>query len=178
MIIKTMVSLQMTMNRTIKFSAEPIRCSMQLLLYAGILYLAGIAVILLLQPQAMFRDDGSWKEFGVGRDPKHHTWMPIWLFAILWAMLSYMIVLIFAGANALPGITTVSEEPLDLDALSPRKRSRALSGLQEAEPGYYMLNVDASGAKGVPKYVYLGPSAPNLIYNQGTPTKVESSNDK
>ena len=151
---------------------------MQLLLYAGILYLAGIAVILLLQPQAMFRDDSSWKEFGVGRDPKHYTWMPIWLFAILWAMLSYMIVLIFAGANALPGITTVNEEPLDLDALSPRKRSRALSGLQEAEPGYYILNVDASSTNGVPKYVYLGPSAPNLIYNQGTPTKVESSNDK
>jgi hypothetical protein len=144
---------------------------MQLLLYAGILYLAGIAVILVLQPQMMFRDDGSWKEFGVGRDPKHHTWLPIWLFAILWAMLSYMAVLFFAAANALPGITTVSEEPLDLDALSPRKRSKALSGLQEAEPGYYMLNVDESGAKGVPKYVYLGPSAPNLIYNQGVSPK-------
>ena len=140
---------------------------MQLLLYAGVMYLAGIATLLLLQPKRIFREDGSWKEFGVGRDPRHYTWMPLWLFAILWAILSYMIVLFIAGANLLPGIDALCEERLDLDSLSPRKRSRALSGLDEAEPGYYMLNVGESGKKGVPKYVYLGPSAPNLIYNQG-----------
>jgi len=174
-IMRIMVSSQTMKNQSIKFSADPIRCSMQLLLYAGILYLGGIAILLLLQPQMMFRDDGSWKEFGVGRDPNHYTWLPIWLFAILWAMLSYMIVLIFAGANALPGITTISEEPVDLDALSPRKRSRAISGLQEAEPGYYILNVDASKENGVPKYVYLGPTAPNLIYNQGSAAASKSN---
>jgi hypothetical protein len=141
---------------------------MQLLLYAGVVYLAGIAAVLLTQPQMMFRDDGTWKEFGVGRDPRHYTWLPIWLFAILWAMLSYMIVLIFAGSNLLPGITTLSEEPMDLDSLSPRKKAKALAGMEDAQPGYYMLNVGESGSKGVPKYIYLGPSAPNLIYNQGT----------
>jgi len=140
---------------------------MKLLLYAGVLYLAGVAALLLLQPTLVFREDGSWKEFGVGRDPNHYTWIPLWLFAILWAMLSYMIILMFAGANVLPGIDTVSEEPLDLNSLSPRKRAKALSGLEEQPPGYYMLNVGESGAKGIPKYVYLGPAAPNLIYNQG-----------
>ena len=140
---------------------------MKLLLYSGVLYLAGVATLLLLQPTLVFREDGSWKEFGVGRDPAHYTWIPLWLFAILWAMMSYMIVLLFAGANMLPGIDTVSDESVDLESLSPRKRAKVLSGLQE--PGYYMLNVGESGAKGVPKYVYLGPAAPNLIYNQGPP---------
>jgi hypothetical protein len=141
---------------------------MKLLLYAGLLYLAGVATLLLLQPKLVFREDGSWKEFGVGRDPDHFTWLPFWLFAILWAMLSYMMILFFAGANLLPGIKTVTEEQVDLNALSPRKRAKVLSGLDEAEPGYYMLNVDASKKNGVPKYVYLGPAAPNLIYNQGS----------
>jgi hypothetical protein len=145
---------------------------MKLLLYAGLLYLAGVATLLLLQPKLVFREDGSWKEFGVGRDPDHFTWLPFWLFAILWAMLSYMIILFFAGANLLPGIKTVTEEQVDLNALSARKRAKALKGLDEAQPGYYMLNVGESGAKGVPKYVYLGPSAPNLIYNQGTPESI------
>jgi len=147
---------------------------MKLLLYAGLLYLAGIAALLLLQPKLVFREDGSWKEFGVGRDPDHFTWLPLWLFAILWAMLSYMIILFFAGANLLPGIQTVTEEQVDLNSLSARKRAKALKGLDEAQPGYYMLNVGESGAKGVPKYVYLGPSAPNLIYNQGTSESIKS----
>ena len=141
---------------------------MKLLLYSGLLYLAGVAVLLLLQPPMMFREDGSWKEFGVGRDPKHYTWLPFWLFAILWAILSYMIILFLAGGNLLPGVDTVSDEALDLDSLSPRKRSKALAGMEEAQPGYYMLNMEESGKKGVPKYVYLGPSAPNLVYNQGS----------
>jgi len=159
----------------IKFSADPIRCSsMKLLLYAGVLYLAGVAALLLLQPTLVFREDGSWKEFGVGRDPKHYTWVPLWLFAILWAMISYMIVLIFAGANVLPGVETVSDEPFDLNSLSPRKRSQTLSPLKEAEPGYYMLDVGESGSKGVPKYVYLGPTAPNLIYNSAKPPSPQS----
>jgi hypothetical protein len=155
---------------------------MKLLLYAGVLYLAGIATLLLLQPTLVFREDGSWKEFGVGRDPAHYTWIPLWLFAILWAMLSYMIVLIFAGANVLPGIDTVSDEPLDLNSLSPRKRAKALSGLNEQPPGYYMLNVGETGSKGsggtIPKYIYLGPAAPNLIYNQGSPISPSLSSPK
>jgi len=138
---------------------------MKLLLYAGVIYLAGIAALLLLQPKLVFREDGSWKEFGVGRDPDNFTWIPLWLFAVLWAILSYMIVLFFAGANLLPGIKTVTEELIDLDSLSPRKRAKALSSLEA--PGYYMLSVDSSGKKGTPTYVYLGSSVPNLIYKEG-----------
>ena len=49
---------------------------MKLLLYSGILYLLGIGGLLFIKPEFMFREDGSWKEFGVGRDPENFTWMP------------------------------------------------------------------------------------------------------
>ena len=140
-----------------------IKATMKLLIYAGIIYLAGVSAMLLVRPTLVFREDGSWKEFGIGRDPENYTWMPFWLFAILWAMLSYMFTLLLASANLLPGIRTIEEQ--SFDDLSPRQRKKAMSELEETPPGYYMLNVQESGKKGVPKYVYLGPSPPNLVYN-------------
>jgi hypothetical protein len=138
---------------------------MKLLIYAGILYLAGIGTMLLVRPALVFREDGSWKEFGVGRDSENYTWMPFWLFAVLWAILSYMITLLLASANLLPGITTIEEQSFDSAGLTARQRKRALSEFEETPPGYYMLNVQESGKKGAPKYVYLGPAPPNLVYN-------------
>jgi len=137
---------------------------MKLLLYAGLLYLAGVSLLILLQPSLVFREDGSWKEFGVGRDSEHYTWMPFWLFAILWALLSYMIVLMVAGANLLPGVQTIDDITVQsdelLESLSPRMKKRVSASLEQE--GYYMLDTES---KGTPKYVYLGPMPPNLVYN-------------
>ena len=69
---------------------------MQRIIAAGILYLLGVALILILKPSLMFTEDGSWKEFGIGRNRNTHTWLPFWFFAILWALISYIItILIF-----------------------------------------------------------------------------------
>jgi len=137
---------------------------MKLLLYAGLLYLAGVSLLILLQPSLVFREDGSWKEFGVGRDQEHYTWMPFWLFAILWALLSYMIILMVAGSNMLPGVQTIEDITVNseeaLESLSPRVKKRVSASM--TEEGYYMLDTEA---KGTPKYVYLGPAPPNLVYN-------------
>ena len=75
---------------------------MSLLIYSGLLYLIGISVILAFKPLLMFSKDGKWKEFGIGRSRERYTWMPFWLFAIIWAIISYTIVLIIAdrGLNA------------------------------------------------------------------------------
>jgi len=142
---------------------------MKLLLYAGCLYLIGVTIVLLLQPSLMFREDGTWKEFGIGR--RHHTWMPFWLFAIVWAILSYMIILLIASTNTLPGIQTIdtpvggSEEVLN--SMNLRQRRKVFDE-GDSKPGYYILNtVENNGKKGVSKYVYLGPETPNLIYNRG-----------
>jgi hypothetical protein len=137
---------------------------MRRLIIAGLVYLTGIAVILVIKPQFMFREDGRWKEFGIGRDPAHFTHMPFWLFTILWAIVSYVTVSFLENAMN----TNSSEAPMPL---RNRGRNRRLPPplplqplplqtvpTQELTPGYYMLNEAATGRDGVPRYVYLGPS--------------------
>lgn len=130
---------------------------MRRLFIAGLLYLTGIAVVLVLKPQYMFREDGRWKEFGIGRDPKNFTYLPFWLFAIVWAVLSYVLIALF-------------EEMLfgEQDEYQPniqRPRNNRSSNKRNSDieltPGYYMLNETSTGRNGVPRYVYLGPEEPN-----------------
>jgi hypothetical protein len=126
---------------------------MRLLIFSGFLYLAGVATLLLLRPTFMFTPDGIWKEFGIGRNPETHTWMPFWLFCILWALVSYITVVMLADWGFLPGLW-VSHVEVETPA---RKVSSVNKG---PKPGYYMLNTENTGIEGVPKYVYLGPAAP------------------
>lgn len=120
---------------------------------AGLLYLTGIAVILLIKPQFMFKEDGRWKEFGIGRDPDHFTYVPFWLFTIIWALLSYVIVLFIEDALYIPS----SEIEFPRNKANVRNVKQA-NAVQELTPGYYMLNEASTGRDGVPRYVYLGPS--------------------
>ena len=151
---------------------------MSLLIYSGILYLIGVSVILALKPSLMFSTDGNWKEFGIGRAKERYTWMPFWLFTILWAIMSYTIVLVLIGdqpstnfnmnmknnknmrnnsnnmtSNNIKNITNQEFNELDMDELPdvPMKK------------GYYILNTNAM-KNGSPQYIYLGPKAPNLHY--------------
>lgn len=129
---------------------------MRLLIFSGILYLAGVAVVLILRPSLMFTDDGIWKEFGIGRSPNTHTWMPFWLFCILWAILSYLFCVLLADGGLLPGLW-VSHVEVEAPAAA---KVTASKGPKAAAPGYYMLNTEGSGIEGVPKYIYIGPAAP------------------
>jgi len=126
---------------------------MRRLVVAGLLYLTGIAVILLIKPQFMFKDDGRWKEFGIGRDPDHFSYIPFWLFTIIWALVSYVIVLFIEDALYIPS----SEIEFPRNRANVRNVKQANS-VQELTPGYYMLNEGSTGRDGVPRYVYLGPS--------------------
>jgi hypothetical protein len=143
---------------------------MKLLLYSGLLYLAGVAAVLVLRPSLMFREDGTWKEFGIGRNSHYYTWLPFWLFAIVWAIVSYLLVLMFAGANLLPGISAVEEvvqapQVTELANASANVRKKVVQSVDELKPGYYILNAEETARKGVPKYIYLGPEPPRLMYN-------------
>ena len=129
---------------------------MRLLIFSGILYLAGVALVLTLRPSLMFTDAGVWKEFGVGRSPSTHTWMPFWLFCILWAILSYLLCVVLAEAGILPGLW-VSHVEVEAPAVKPPP---GVKSSRTPTPGYYMLNTEGSGIEGVPKYIYLGPAAP------------------
>jgi len=143
---------------------------MRRLIVAGLLYLTGIAVILLIKPQYMFQRDGHWKEFGIGRDPEKFTNVPFWLFAIVWAILSYVLVSIMDDAfyGHLQSQTREYEPaPAPVPVMTPNRNNRnsrnaRVNSQQELVPGYYMLNEGATGRNGVPRYVYLGPEEPEL----------------
>jgi hypothetical protein len=129
---------------------------MRRLIVAGLLYLTGIAVVLVLKPQYMFREDGRWKEFGIGRDPKNFTYIPFWLFAIIWAIVSYVLMALLE--ESLFGETTYEETPRPRTNHSNVKRNNSAN--VELTPGYYMLNESSTGRNGVPRYVYLGSEEP------------------
>ena len=138
---------------------------MSLLIYSGLLYLIGISVILAFKPLLMFSKDGKWKEFGIGRSRERYTWMPFWLFAIMWAIISYTIVLIIAGNNELNvpsqsmNVVDTEDNMEELVSLTKSKSSNKL-----IKKGYYILNVNETIKNGKPQYIYLGPEAPNLHY--------------
>ena len=114
---------------------------MSLLIYSGLLYLIGISTVLIMKPNLMFAKDGSWKEFGLYNSEKH-TWFPVWLFCIVWAIVSYGIVKFTIGAS----------EPEEVPTRNMGKKN--------LKPGYYVLNQNALESEGVPRYVYIGEEPP------------------
>jgi len=141
---------------------------MNLLIFAGLLYLAGISGMLLLKPEIMFSSDGNWKEFGIGRNKEKYTWMPFWLFSIAWAIISYLIVLVIASTFGY--ITNKTEIPVPTESIESEnvsmKSMKSMTNVKgDLKAGYYILDTNETMKKGVPKYIYLGPEAPNVIYN-------------
>lgn len=71
--------------------ADPLR-EMEVLWLAILLYSVGLAVILHLRPALMFHANGTWKEFGYQRaSESRYTIFPFWLFAVVWAFVSYAV---------------------------------------------------------------------------------------
>jgi hypothetical protein len=65
---------------------------MEVLWLAILLYSVGLAVILHLRPALMFHANGTWKEFGYQRATEsRYTIFPFWLFAVVWAFVSYTV---------------------------------------------------------------------------------------
>ena len=95
---------------------------MYLLISSGILYLIGISIVLMLKPELLFSADGKWKEFGIGRSKDKYTWLPFWLFAIMWAIMSYIIVLVIASHTQL-GSDAVVENQASAISVNDLKKS-------------------------------------------------------
>lgn len=65
---------------------------MEILWLAILFYSAGLAAVLHFRPALMFNESGAWKEFGYHRAASsRYTIFPFWLFAIVWAIVSYTI---------------------------------------------------------------------------------------
>ena len=127
----------------------------------------------------MFAKDGSWKEFGLGRNKNKYTWMPFWLFAIMWAIISYILVLIIASGTGLAGVSNNTDISVQNDSIEPENVSmKSMTPVSlnngsktkpktpnDMKPGYYILDTNETMRRGIPKYIYLGPEAPNLVYH-------------
>ena len=133
---------------------------MSLLIYSGLLYLLGISIILFYRPELMFTEDGNWKEFGLGRNRKQYTWMPFWLFAIMWAILSYIVVLVIVSHITEPvamteiNVSAEMIEPVNVStkAMSANVPKKMPASINEMKSGYYILDVNETVKKGIPKY--------------------------
>ena len=129
---------------------------MRRLIVAGLVYLIGIAIVLVIKPQFMFLEDGRWKEFGIGRDSQEFTPFPFWLFTVIWAILAYVLVMFIEDSLYVPS------DRIDIQRNNVSvKNSRQAQAVQELTPGYYILNDESTARNGVPRYVYLGPNSPN-----------------
>jgi hypothetical protein len=160
---------------------------MTLLIYAGLLYLFGISTVLILKPKLMFAKDGSWKEFGLGRNKDKYTWMPFWLFAIMSAIISYVIVLVIASSTGLGGVSNNADIPVPNEIIEPENVSmksmtpvplnngpkKRPTSTNDMKPGYYILDTNETMKRGIPKYIYLGPEAPNVVYHNTNGAELE-----
>jgi hypothetical protein len=120
---------------------------------SGVVYLVGVGIVLVVRPSFMFTPDGGWKEFGIGKNEDHYTPFPFWLFCIVMALVTYVIVVMLVPAsssfnNSRNRNTNVRANPVFDEPV-------------ELPKGYYVLNKKATKLAGVPKYVYLGAEEPN-----------------
>jgi hypothetical protein len=146
------------------------------------IYILGVSVILFVRPAFMFRaSSGTWKEFGLGGgvDSGQYTIFPFWMFAILWALVSYalasMATLFFGTAAALSMAqpnsinavndavkniaTPISKVPPPSISVADVQNSVVNASGSGGVPGYYVLETPKVG---MPKYVYFGPNPPTL----------------
>jgi hypothetical protein len=146
---------------------------MHVLFLALTIYLIGTTVILYLRPSVMFHPGGTWKEFSLHPDP-NHTYMPFWLFSILWALLSYLIATFLQRRMIGEPQETTDFESIEVDEPAPAIVEQDINdfagveaepvsknmGLNKTRNGYYVLNTQKYSRNQVPMYVYYGDSPP------------------
>lgn len=161
---------------------------MQTLWLAIFLYSVGLGLVLHFRPALMFNANGSWKEFGYKRDTRY-TMFPVWLFAIVWAVVSYAVAAVVSGGggetellgasaavasyiNTSPFDTSAEEDyeipDTEMEAISaseyeapppPVRRPRGRPRKQP-RPGYYVLDAASEREGGLRRYIYYGNAPP------------------
>ncbi len=150
---------------------------MSVLWYAIGIYIVGVAIVLYIRPRTMFRENGLWREFGLATETEQ-TIFPFWMFAMIWAILSYALanlISIFFASVALSstGTTPATSTLSNTSNITPPNASflQPISGhpnmpmaapmaptMNTKAPGYYILDPYASPAH--PRYLYYGPEPP------------------
>ena len=140
---------------------------MSVLWFALGIYILGIAGVLFIRPSGMFSASG-WKEFGLA-NTANYTVFPFWMFAIVWAVVSYAVASLFTltVANSVLGSEDVqTNNNINLNTIATpisKVKGKAVVPARPSSsptlPGYYILE---EAAKGPAKYVYYGPNPPSI----------------
>jgi ammonia channel protein AmtB len=151
---------------------------MSVLMLALGFYMVGVATMLVVRPTFMFRESGTWKEFGLANTATY-TVFPFWMFTIVWAVLSYclaMLCMVFfvsrispviAPTNSITNATPTIAQPVSavvaptvpaIPAATVAARNATIGEAAGRVPGYYVLEEGRRGA--LPKYVYYGAEPP------------------
>jgi hypothetical protein len=159
----------------------------------------GVAIVLYSRPRTMFREDGMWKEFGLASDTDQ-TIFPFWMFALIWAILSYaiasLISMFFASialksesasaANTAANTTNstfiqpISSHPNTMAAAPPVGSVGSMgmpTAMQAAMPSVPSATATSVSAR-VPGYYildpYANPAHPRYIYYGPEPPGMQS----
>lgn len=65
--------------------------------FSILLFVILFAIVQIASPAFLYNDDGSLREFGLGTKKK--TVLPIWLFAVIIAILAYLFVLYYCNTH-------------------------------------------------------------------------------
>lgn len=136
---------------------------MSVLWFALGIYIVGIALVLFIRPTSMFSASG-WKEFGLA-NTSNYTIFPFWMFAIVWAVVSYAVASLFTltvASGVMSGENTNNDINFNNIATPVSQVPSAPAAAPPASPtlpGYYILQ---EGAKGPAKYIYYGSSPPTI----------------
>ena len=137
---------------------------MSVLWFALGIYIVGIAVVLFIRPTSMFSASG-WKEFGLA-NTSNYTVFPFWMFAIVWAVISYAVASLFTltvASGVMSGESTNNDINLNNIATPvsklPEPAPVPVPKASPTLPGYYILE---ETAKGPAKYIYYGPNPPTM----------------
>jgi hypothetical protein len=164
---------------------------MTVLWYAIGIYMVGIAIVLYVRPRIMFRENGMWKEFGLATEADQ-TICPFWMFAIVWAILSYALgnlISIFFASVALSSLSegtsnTVTSANANTSTAStsttnttiPNTFMQPITQYPNAAPQFptFAPNppsmpkspgyyiLDPYAAPTHPRYIYYGPEPPGI----------------
>ena len=65
--------------------------------FSILLFVILFAIVQILSPAFLYNEDGSLREFGLGTKKK--TVLPIWLFAVIIAILAYLPILYYCNSH-------------------------------------------------------------------------------
>jgi hypothetical protein len=65
--------------------------------FSILLFVILFAIVQILSPAFLYNEDGSLREFGLGTKKK--TVLPIWLFAVIIAILAYLSILYYCNSH-------------------------------------------------------------------------------